>query len=70
MVNPRYFAAYDPKYGFRFVVERLHNLGLKQPHIVITSISPPGSLYKNPPKRTQDVAFFTDFNFDGPWNSL
>lgn len=52
MVNPRYFAAYDPKYGFRFVVERLHNLSLKQPHIVITSISPPGSLYKNPPKRT------------------
>lgn len=21
-------------------------------------------------KRTQDVAFFVDYNFEGPWNSL
>ena len=65
-----FFSAYEAKYGFRFVVERVHGLNNKLPHIVITSISPPGSLYKTPMKRTQDVAFFTDYVFDGPWNSL
>ena len=66
----KFFSAYDARYGFRFVVERLHNLNLKQPHVVITSISPPGSLYKQPIKKTQDVAYFTDYNFEGAWNSL
>mmetsp|Transcript_16768 Transcript_16768/g.11979 ORF Transcript_16768/g.11979 Transcript_16768/m.11979 type:complete len:134 (-) Transcript_16768:310-711(-) len=40
------------------------------PHIVISSIFPPGGLYSNPPRKTPDVFVFTDFNWDSPWNSL
>eukprot|EP00347_Sterkiella_histriomuscorum_P021982 403332092 len=69
-INLKYISSYEARYGFRFAVERLHNINQKLPHIIITSISPPGSLYKVPMKRTQDVAFFVDYNFDGPWNSL
>ena len=40
------------------------------PHIVISSIAPAGQLYRNPPIKTQDVYYFTDFNWDSPWNSI
>lgn len=40
------------------------------PHFVVTSITPPSSLYSYPVRISNDVAFFTDFNWDGPWNSL
>jgi hypothetical protein len=54
-INMRYFSAYVPKMGFRFSVERLHGLTQKLPHIVVSSIAPPGSLYLTPPKLTPDV---------------
>lgn len=69
-INMKFFAAYDPRVGFRFAVERLHGLTQKMPHLVISSIAPPSSLYKAQPRRTQDVAFFTYYNPDNPWNSL
>jgi hypothetical protein len=42
----------------------------KIPHVVITSIAPAGQLYKTPPKKTPDVFFFLDFNWDSPWNTV
>jgi hypothetical protein len=45
-INMKYFSAYDPKLGFTFVVERLHNLQQRVPHLVISSVAPPYSLYK------------------------
>jgi hypothetical protein len=44
-VDLKYFSAYVPDFGFKFGVERLHNLKERMPHIIITSIIPPGSLY-------------------------
>jgi hypothetical protein len=40
-----YFSAYQPSIGFKFSVERLHGLTHKLPHIVVTSIAPPASIY-------------------------
>ena len=70
LINMRYFSAYDPRYGFRFSVERIHGITQRMPHFVVTSITPPSSLYSSPPRMSNDVAFFTDYNWDGPWNSL
>ena len=69
-INYKFFSAYEPRFGFRFGVERLHGLNLKLPHIVTSSIVPAGLLYKTPPKRSPDVYFFTDFNWESPYNSI
>lgn len=58
-INMKYFSAYVQKLGFRFSVERLHGLTQKLPHIVVSSIAPPGSLYLTPPKLTPDVTIFS-----------
>lgn len=66
----RYFSAYNQTAGFRFSVERLHNLKDKVPHVVITSIGPPAHLYGAPAKKTPDVAVFSDYQPDTPFSSL
>lgn len=69
-INYKYFSAYEPRFGFRFGLERLHGLTQKLPHVVITSIAPAGQLYATPARQTPDVFFFTDFNWESPWNSI
>jgi hypothetical protein len=66
----KYFSAYVQKLGFRFSVERLHGLTQKLPHIVVSSIAPPGSLYLTPPKLTPDVTIFSQYSMDTHWSSL
>ena len=69
-IESKYFSAYQPKAGFRFSVERVHGITQRLPHIVVTSIAPPGSIYLTLPKKTPDVTLFTDFNLDNQWSSL
>jgi hypothetical protein len=69
-INMRYFSAYQPRLGFRFSFERLHNMKEKQPYIVVTSIGPPAYLYGAAPKRTPDVSVFNNYKHDTHWNSL
>jgi hypothetical protein len=69
-LNYKYFSSYEPRVGFRFGIERLHGLNQKVPHVVTVSIFPPGSLYANPPRKTPDVYFFSEFNGESPWNSV
>jgi len=61
-IDMKYFSAYEPSFGFMFCVERVHNLSQKLPHIVITSIVPPGSLYASPPRAGNDVHIFVDYD--------
>lgn len=69
-INMRYFSAYQPRMGFRFSLERLHNIQVKQPHIVVASIGPPAHIYGAAPKRTPDVSVFSDVKLDSHWSSL
>lgn len=69
-VDLKYFSAYVPEFGFKFGVERLHNMKERMPYVVITSVIPPGSLYQSPPRNGPDVHMFLDYDVDSPWNSI
>lgn len=69
-VDLKYFSAYVPELGFRFGIERLHGLKERIPHICITSIMPPGSLYNVPAKNGPDVHMFLDYDVQSPWSSI
>jgi hypothetical protein len=66
----RYFSGYVARMGLRFSVERLHGITQKLPHLVATSIAPPGSLYQDVPKLTPDVTIFSNYSLDTHWSSL
>lgn len=70
MLNSRYFSSYISRFGFSFSIDRLHGLTMKLPHVVMTSIAPPASLYGALPRMTPDVTVFSDFNFETHWSSL
>lgn len=57
MIDLKYFAAYDPDFGFKMAVDGLHNLPKQKNifYVVIMSINPPASLYTESKIPTNDV---------------
>ena len=43
---------------------------MKVPHVVVTSIVPPGTLYSVPPRSGPDVHMFVDFDTNSPYTSI
>ena len=42
----KYFAPYNPKLGFRFAADCIHNLSdSNNPYVLVYCLNPPGSLY-------------------------
>jgi hypothetical protein len=42
----KYFAPYNPKMGFRFAADVIHNVPDAVPYVMIYCLNPPGSLYQ------------------------
>ncbi len=47
MLDMKYFAIYDPDFGFKIAVDGIHNLPKKSNifYVVVLSLNPPASLY-------------------------
>lgn len=47
MLDLKYFAVYDPEFGFKIAVDGIHNLPKRANvfYVVVVSLSPPSSLY-------------------------
>ena len=47
MLDLKYFAVYDPDFGFKVAVDGIHNVQKKNGifYVVIVSLNPPASLY-------------------------
>lgn len=70
----KYENSYEPQFGFRIGIERLHGLLSDQKglvHFIVTSLVPPGRLLQASPTMGPDVNVFRDVEIqDCPWNSL
>jgi hypothetical protein len=57
LIDLKYFAIYDPDFGFKIAVDGLHNLPKMKSifYVVIMSLNPPGSLYTESKVPTNDV---------------
>lgn len=69
----RYVNTYEPKYGFRITMQRLHNLpreSFKMMHYVVSQFVPPGRLLRDQPLMGPDVHVFKDYDLGSPSHSL
>lgn len=70
----KYENSYEPQFGFKVAIERLHGLQAGQKnfiHFVVTSLVPPGRLLQATPSMGPDVNVFRDLELENcPWNSL
>ena len=64
MIDMKYFAAYNPKLGFKIAIDALHNTPTDDAHVIIFCLNPPGALYSST-VITEDVQFTTKVE----WNS-
>mmetsp|Transcript_13064 Transcript_13064/g.20288 ORF Transcript_13064/g.20288 Transcript_13064/m.20288 type:complete len:140 (+) Transcript_13064:4193-4612(+) len=61
--SKKYENSYEPSFGFRIQVQRLHGLTndqLQMQHLVVTSLVPPGRLLQAKPTTGPDVHEFRD----------
>lgn len=69
-----YGNSYEPKFGFRVVVQRLHGLLGSQKglvHFVVSQFVPPGRLLRPEKTMGPDIHVFKDQDFNNsPWNSI
>ena len=71
----RFGNSYEPKYGFRVSVNRLHGLAASPSknivHYVVSQFVPPGRLLRSDPQMGPDVHVFKDQDWQtSPWNSI
>lgn len=64
ILEMKYFAPYQPRMGFRFAADCIHNINDAQPYTLVYCLNPPGSLYQET-IITQDAQFTTRPD----WNS-
>jgi hypothetical protein len=64
IIDMKYFMKYNPKLGFRFATDALHNLPTEAPHVILFCLNPPGALYRETVNATE-VQFTTKID----WNS-
>ena len=63
LINLNYFSQYIPEIGFRFSIDLVYNCDPSMIYVVICSINPPGSLYKEK-KSFERLIVYSDVNFD------
>lgn len=72
-LDKKYENSYEPIFGFRLSVTRLHGLMPSQNekiHFVVTSMIPPGRLLQAEPSMGPDVHVFKDQDFESKWDSV
>ena len=73
MLSRKFVNSYEPKFGYRIQLQRLHGLPASNQqllHYVVSQYVPPGRLLRTDPKMGPDVHVYKDFDFKSKWNSL
>ena len=72
-LDTKFENSYEPTFGFRLSVPRLHKLEDQQKekiHFIVTSMIPPGRLLQVEPSMGPDVHVFKDQDFESKWDSV
>ena len=58
LLDLKYFATYDPDFGFKIAVDGIHNLPKRMNvfYVVVMSLNPPASMYTSSKIPTSDVS--------------
>ena len=46
IVNMKYFARYNPRLGFKFAADAIHNAPKDAYYIILYGLNPPGAMYQ------------------------